>query len=100
MIAFGQFDRERFRKLAAVAGVLVVLVFALTQAVHIHPEFGLADNFHCAICAVAHATPAVVAPIIVPALVFIHVRLVLFEPLLRTSDTLFPFYSRPPPPMA
>ena len=99
MIAFGQLDRERLRKFAAVVGVLVIAAFAMVQAVHVHPELGLAENSHCAICAVAHATPAAVAPIAAPVLVSIHIRSVLFEPLLRSSDTLSPLYSRPPPPM-
>jgi hypothetical protein len=100
MIGFGQFERKGFRKLAAVVGVLLIATFAMIQAIHVHPELGLAENSHCAICAVAHATPAVVTPVAVPVLVFIQIRLVLFEPLLRSSGTLSPLYSRPPPPMA
>ena len=98
MKAFSQFDREGFRKLATVTGVLIIATFAMIQAVHIHSEYGLADNAHCASCAVAHASAAIIVPAVSPALVFVSARLVLFEPPLRKSAVLHLHYSRPPPP--
>jgi hypothetical protein len=100
MRAFNQFDRKGFRKLAALAGIVIIAAFAMIQAVHIHPDAGLADNAHCALCPLAHAFPAVILPTICPALIFVSVGLLLFEPPLRDSVFLYPHYSRPPPQMA
>ena len=100
MSALRYIDRKRFRQFAAVIGVLVIAAFAMTQAIHAHPELGFADNAHCAVCAVGHVTPAIAIPIAAPVLVLIRTRLVLFEPLLRATDTASPLYCRPPPSMA
>jgi len=98
MTARGQLEGERFRKAAVLLGVLMVAVFATLQAVHAHPENGLAENPHCAICAAAHVRAIVVIPIIVvPALLFVHIAIVLFEPTLRSVLVLDSLFARPPP---
>ena len=97
MKGVGGLSGERFRKLAAIVGMLIVTAFAMAQAVHAHPELRLAESPHCAVCAVAHAAPFVVIPVIVPALLFVHAFLVLFTPSLRSTEFLLSLASRPPP---
>jgi hypothetical protein len=98
MKALGQLDGKRLRKLAALAGILLLAAFAFVQIVHTHA--GLAENTQCSICVVAHAPAAAVAPVVVPVLPFTHLRLILFESVLHNSDTLSLHFCRPPPPTA
>jgi hypothetical protein len=100
MRGFRHFDREKFRKPAALAGILIIAAFAMIHAVHIHPEYGFADSAHCSLCAVAHASAAIIILTVCPVLVFISARWVCFDSPLRTSILLHPHHSRPPPAIA
>jgi hypothetical protein len=95
-----QSGRMLHRKLVSLVGILLLVALGLIQAVHAHPQSGHSEHSHCALCLVAHATPAVVAPVTAPSIAFIPIHLVLFEPPLRSSNMLSPFCSRPPPAIA
>jgi len=66
-----QFDQARFRKLAALLGILILGLFATIQVVHAHP-LGQTDDSHCSVCLVAHATATLIVLPAVPVLVFIR----------------------------
>jgi hypothetical protein len=93
-----QFDRERFRKLLALLGVLLLAGFAVIQAAHFHFDAGTAGDSHCAICLLLH-TPAtlVVAAIVLPVLACVRAQVLVLEPQLRSFGAIAPPYSRPPP---
>jgi hypothetical protein len=97
----GQFGATRFRKIAVLLGVLIVVAFATIQTVHAHPENGLAENPHCAICAAVHVRAVVAIPVVaIPALFFACLTSVLFEPPLRGVMVLDSFFGRAPPSIA
>jgi len=93
-----QFGRDRFRKLLALLGVLLLAGFALVQAAHFHSDAGTDDDSHCAICLLLH-TPAtfVVAAIVLPILACTRARALVLEPQLLSFNSIAPPYCRPPP---
>lgn len=101
MKASSHFERKRdCRRWPVLLAVLLLAVFAFVQAVHVHPELGLADNAHCATCLAAHTPATIIAPAVLPAIVVSDVPLVLFQPILHASVERHLLYSRPPPPIA
>jgi hypothetical protein len=91
-----QFDRARFRKLAALLGILILGLFATLQVVHAHP-LGQTDDSHCSVCHVAHAPAALLAPVSLPALVLIRAEVFPVEPQLGHTVLAPALFIRPPP---
>ena len=91
-----QFDRARFRKLAALLGLLIFGLFATIQVVHAHP-LGQSEDSHCSICLVAHATATLIALPAVPVLVFIRAEVSPVEPQLPYIAPSAALFIRPPP---
>ena len=62
-----QFHQRRLRNLALLL-VLVCGLFMAVQAIHAHP-IGQADDAHCTLCLVAHASVILVALPVLPVLI-------------------------------
>ncbi len=89
-----------YRRWVVLLAILLVAGFAFLQAVHVHPELGLADDAHCALCMAIHAPATILAPTVLPAIAVSDVPLVPFQPVLLASVERHLLYSRPPPPIA
>jgi hypothetical protein len=89
--------RSRFCQLLAVSAILMLAVFALVQAAHIHTD-GQFDSVHCSICLAAHQSTAVIStPPFIPELMVVQAPLP--EPVCQfiASPQHSELFSRPPP---
>jgi hypothetical protein len=95
MEPMNQFHQRRLQKLALLL-VLTVGVFVAVQTIHAHP-MGHADDGHCALCLVVHASVVVVA---LPALPVVITSVAAAPPAEAQLPRLVhsaPVSIRPPP---
>ena len=90
-----QFDRTRFRKLAALLGILILAVFAIIQAVHFHPLEQ--TDLHCSICLAMHAVVAIIALPALAVLLTIQTQVSPVKRLLHYITHSTSIFIRPPP---
>ena len=94
-----QFDRARFRKWAALLGLLIFGLFVTVQVLHAHP-LGQADDLHCSLCLAAHATATILALPTLPVLASVLARTSPVEPQLLLITRSARYFIRPPPAIA
>ena len=90
-----QLHKKRSRKLALLL-VLIFVLFMGVQTFHAHP-LGHADDAHCALCLVVHASVMVVA---LPALPVVITSVAVAPPAESQQPRLVhsaPVFIRPPP---
>lgn len=90
-----QFHQKRLRNLALLL-VLVCGLFMAVQAIHAHP-IGQADDPHCSLCLVAHASVIVVALPVLPVLIGSITRVPAPEAQAPHVAHSGPLFIRPPP---
>ena len=91
-----QLDQARFRKLAALLGLLIFGLFVTVQVLHVHPP-SQADDSHCSVCLAAHGPATVSAPTSLPVPVLLRAELVPVRPQLWHSTVDCALFIRPPP---
>jgi len=97
-----QSDRAAFQKWIVSLFVLVVAVFGIVQAVHVHD--GLATDegpgvpaAHCLICVSAHSAPIVTTVSLAPVLAHTATITPVLDPQLHPQLEIFSAFIRPPP---
>jgi hypothetical protein len=93
-----EFDRGRWRKLAALLGILIFGAFISVQVCHMH-LLGQEDT-HCSTCLVVHAPATVIASPVLPVLVAVRAPVSPVEPILCRTIRPSALFIRPPPPIA
>lgn len=97
-----QFDRLPFQKWIALLFVLVVAVFGVVQAVHVHDGLPTGDDSgspasHCLICVAAHSVPVVTTVSLSPVLTLTAGVIPESDPQLYSQLVIFSAFIRPPP---
>lgn len=96
-----QFDRTPAMKWAVVLAILVFVVIATAESVHIHPHLLTGDSdgseSHCPLCMAAHATAAPTVISISPVLAFVYAPAESSEPQLQSRLFVPAASIRPPP---